>query len=261
MKLRQSVILTGALLMFGSAGYASESGEELFKAKCAVCHMTTPPTDFSKLVAPPVFGVMRHVKMQYPNKDEAVKFIKEYTLDPQVGKAVCMPQKIKRFGLMPSQKGKVTPEELERIAVWMFDNFPTKTVAGASTQKANNCKQANPPASPRPPFLINGLMPHLTKMVKMKWDDPTFNLTPEQKTKLIKVRKVTMQGVMDLKPKVNMLEQKIASQSASGKAVEEMMPLVKKLASLKVKATRVHLECIYNTKQILTAEQLAFLLK
>ncbi len=35
-----------------------------------------------------------------------------------------MPQKIQRFGLMPSQKGNVTKEELEKITEWMYENFP-----------------------------------------------------------------------------------------------------------------------------------------
>jgi len=104
----------------------AQDGATLFEAKCAACHVTTPPSDKSTLVAPPVMGVMRHVKMTYGSKEEAVKFVTEYALNPQVNKAVCMPQKIKRFGLMPSQKGNVTEEELQTIASWMYDNFPSK---------------------------------------------------------------------------------------------------------------------------------------
>jgi hypothetical protein len=37
-----------------------------------------------------------------------------------------MPQKIARFGLMPSQKGAVSEAEVERIANWLYDNFPSK---------------------------------------------------------------------------------------------------------------------------------------
>ena len=104
--------------------------EELFKNKCASCHITTHPTDMSKLIAPPLMGVMRHLKMTYPNKKDAVAFIKDYVVNPTKEKAVCMPMKIKRFGLMPSQKGNVTDEELELIANWMFDNFPPKGFKG-----------------------------------------------------------------------------------------------------------------------------------
>jgi hypothetical protein len=49
-----------------------------------------------------------------------------------------MPQKIKRFGLMPSQKGAVTPEELEIIATWMFDNYPQKGFVGMGRGQGMN---------------------------------------------------------------------------------------------------------------------------
>jgi hypothetical protein len=105
-------------------------GAKLFQAKCAMCHSTSRPTDMSKVVAPALMGVMRHVKMKYPEKDKAIAFMKDYVLNPSADKAVCMPQKIKRFGLMPSQKGSVTEKELDVILPWMFDNFPPKGFKG-----------------------------------------------------------------------------------------------------------------------------------
>ena len=80
----------------------------------------------STLIAPPIMGVMRHVKMTYTTKEEAVKFISTYALNPQKSKPVCMSRKIKHFGLMPSQKENVSIEELQTIASWMFDNFPAQ---------------------------------------------------------------------------------------------------------------------------------------
>ncbi len=104
--------------------WAADSAEQLFDAKCGMCHLKSKPTDKNSLVAPPLMGVMRHVKMTYPNKTEALAFMRDYVMNPTKEKAVCMPQKIQRFGLMPSQKGNVTPEELEKITEWMYDNFP-----------------------------------------------------------------------------------------------------------------------------------------
>jgi len=108
----------------------ASDGASLFDAKCAMCHMKSRPSDMSTLVAPPIMGVMNHVKMTYTNKPEAVRFIVNYVLEPNRSKAVCMPQKIQRFGLMPSQKGNVTPEELEAIASWLYDNYPPKGFRG-----------------------------------------------------------------------------------------------------------------------------------
>ena len=46
--------------------------------------------------------------MTYTATEDIVKFVSTYAINPQKSKPVCMPRKIKRFGLMPSQKGNVT---------------------------------------------------------------------------------------------------------------------------------------------------------
>ncbi len=130
MKLKKTLVTLGVIVAFTSSLQAAETAEGLFDAKCAMCHTKTRPTDMSKVLAPALMGVMRHIKMAYPNKDEAVKFMVDYVLDPQKEKAVCMPQKIERFGLMPSQKGNVTEAELREITDWMFDNYPPANFKG-----------------------------------------------------------------------------------------------------------------------------------
>jgi len=119
----------GAFALLSSSLQANNA-EALFDAKCSMCHIKTRPTDMSKMVAPAIMGVMRHVKMTYPTKDKAVEFMVDYVLNPSKDKAVCMPGKIKRFGLMPSQKGNVTKEELQEISSWLYDNFPPKGFRG-----------------------------------------------------------------------------------------------------------------------------------
>lgn len=111
---------------------ASMQGKALFEAKCTSCHMTRMPTDeeFKTLLAPAIMGVMRHVKEIYPDKKEAVDFMVDYVLNPSKEKAICMPQKIERFGLMPSQKESVTKEELKVISEYLYDNYPPKNFRG-----------------------------------------------------------------------------------------------------------------------------------
>jgi len=124
--MKKSILLLTTLSLFAFAS----SPEALFDAKCGMCHIKTRPTDMSKMVAPAIMGVMRHVKMTYPKKDDAVRFMVDYVLNPSKDKAVCMPMKIQKFGLMPSQKGAVTKEELEKISSWLYDNFPPKGFKG-----------------------------------------------------------------------------------------------------------------------------------
>jgi cytochrome c len=130
MKMNKLVTFFLVLLSIGNIAYAESQGELLFDQKCAACHSKSFPKDMNAVVAPAVMGVMRHVKVDYPKKADAVAFIKDYALNPSRDKAICMEQKIKRFGLMPSQKGNVTEEELEVIASWMFDNFPPTDFSG-----------------------------------------------------------------------------------------------------------------------------------
>ncbi len=138
MKFKTTLLIFGATLLSTPSVYAQTSAEALFEAKCASCHVKTRPSDISTLVAPPIMGVARHVKMTYKTKEEAVKFITEYALDPQESKAVCMPDKLKRFGLMPSQKGNVTKEELTTIAGWIYDNFGNQ---GQGQGRGQACKE------------------------------------------------------------------------------------------------------------------------
>lgn len=106
-----------------SYGGNIDEGKILFENKCAACHTATRPATIeamNSLIAPPMQGVMLHVKMAFEDDKKAVMaFIKDYTLNPSKEKALCMPQKIDRFGLMPSQKGNVTQEELDKIANYL----------------------------------------------------------------------------------------------------------------------------------------------
>jgi Spy/CpxP family protein refolding chaperone len=110
------------------------------------------------------------------------------------------------------------------------------------------------------PFLIKHGLPHLTKMVMSHMNDPVFNLTPEQKTKLTEIRKETMGSIMQIKPEVMKLRKEIVQASTSGTSADSLKEKVEKLASLEAKATMVHLRCIEKTKSVLTKDQLLFLL-
>ena len=266
-----SFVLPLAALFLSVGLQASDNAKEIFMQKCNVCHKTTRPADISTLPAPIIMGVMLHVKENYPNKQDAVKFIADYVLNPQKSKAVCMPQNIDKFGLMPSQKGVVTKEEAKLVASWLFDNYPPKGFVGGMHQgqggmmgKGNRqammakMKGKNGKISP---FLIKKGLPHFTKIIKKNWDNPELNLSKEQKQKLLKVRKETLAGVMQYKKMVNMIQPKLISFVMEGDDPKSLQRFVNKLSSVKSEATMVHLNCIYNTRKILTPEQYEVLLK
>ncbi len=109
------------------------------------------------------------------------------------------------------------------------------------------------------PFLIQGKLPHLTAMVKVLWDDEDLALSDDQKSKLAKVGKDTMTNAKALGKKINKIEAEIVKASNEGSEPESLKTKVSKLASLRAEATMIHLDCIYNTRTILTKDQLYIL--
>ena len=264
--------------------HASGNAEKLFTKKCMVCHVKIRPDDTSKLMAPPISGVLNHVKQNFASEDKAVKFIVDYVLNPTREKAVCMPENIKKFGLMPSQNGAVSKDELEEIAEWLYKNFPPKGMVKTGREMhsgkqdmmngkemgkkgVHSCEnskqkkkfiQKNTKPQKDSPFLITKGLPHLTMMVKKNWDK--LNLSDNQKAKLLQIRKDTMAGVKEYAPKVKKLEKRVKKMILKGENPKDIYPLIDKLANAKAELTKVHARCIYNTKKTLTKEQLLMLL-
>jgi len=110
------------------------------------------------------------------------------------------------------------------------------------------------------PFLIKHGLPHLSKNIMKNWNNPAFALTAEQKGELTTVRKETMSALMKLKPEVMALKKEIVQASISGTKAADLKEKVNKLASMEAEATMVQLNCIEKTKDILTKDQLLFLL-
>ncbi len=270
------VLISMSLLFSVSTLQASDRGEDLFNVKCSACHIKTRPSDPSQLIAPPLMGIMKHTKMQYNTKKEAVDFIVNYALNPQRDKAVCMPHTIKRFGLMPSQKGNVSEDELRHIASWMYDNYPPSNFNGmgnnncksgaCNSKKCNSNKKKNKMAKKKArkfsPFLINSKdMPHMTSLVKKNWDNKKFNLSAEQKKLLLEIRQRTMKSVMDLSPRIKKLENEIKIITMRDEDKKNIFMMVDQLSKLKAEATKTHIQCIRDTMNVLSKEQVKFLLK
>ena len=118
----------------------------------------------------------------------------------------------------------------------------------------------NPPASSdkqtkESTFLITTGLPHLTKVVKQEWDNPSLNLTDDQKTKLLVVREETIAGVKNIGPQITELHKQVTEEIFLGKTPDELSSIIKSISKLKTEATMIHLNCIYNTREILNEQQ------
>ena len=113
-----TVLLAITLVLIATTSlHASSNGEVLFEEKCASCHTMTRPQDMSNMLAPPVKGLMFHMDEHFKNKEEIVQHINSFVMNPTQEQAIC--RSVRRFGLMPSQKGLLSAEELNTIAEWM----------------------------------------------------------------------------------------------------------------------------------------------
>ncbi|PTB83557.1 hypothetical protein C9926_02290 [Sulfurovum lithotrophicum] len=250
MKKTLLLLTTATTMMFAS------NGAELVKANCASCHMLTTPTPdmIPTLSAPAMDAVAFHINLAIAKKKDAEAFIVDYVQNPSASKSVCESNKVAKFGVMPSLKGKVSEEDLKTIASYVMENFPTPKFVKMITEIQRNDKVNGLLNSP---FLINqeGL-PHMTKILMQNWDKASLGLTPEQKEKLLVVRKNTISGVKKLKKQMKVLESEIIEAVVDGEDPKTVSTKVDEVAKLKAEATKIHLKCISDTVETLTDEQM-----
>ena len=136
--------IIGLLLVCNMITMASENGvdgEKVFDKVCASCHIKTISKEetmkvFKTLKAPPMIEVSNqlknNIKIVNDLDDEihravVIAFIKDYAIYPHLDKAMCEAMALEHFNLMPSQKDKLTEEELTAVATWTYDYYIGKT--------------------------------------------------------------------------------------------------------------------------------------
>ena len=112
--------------------------KKLIDEKCSQCHnLQLPPKTYKNEKAPPMMAVAFHIKdfIQTSNESEripkAIEFIKDYVINPSASKSFCDKESLKTYGVMPSQKGNVSQDELQAIAEYMFKHFTVKNLTEA----------------------------------------------------------------------------------------------------------------------------------
>lgn len=132
---RVLVALNVLLLLF--TGCAPEQkkrndldGKALLQSKCASCHnLDIPSETYPEEKAPPMMAVAFHVydfiEVSTPADKipTSIFFVKDYVFNPTKEKSFCDQKSLEDYGLMPSQKGNLSEEELEAIAIYMFDHY------------------------------------------------------------------------------------------------------------------------------------------
>ncbi|MEA3523698.1 MAG: c-type cytochrome [Campylobacterota bacterium] len=125
-----------ALILFAMTSLFADAGYEVFKKKCASCHIETITKKetlkiFKTLKAPPMIEVSNRLKENViiADDDDDVKrrvviaFIKDYIQYPDLQYSMCHPMAIERFGIMPSQKENLNEDEIHAVAVWVYDRY------------------------------------------------------------------------------------------------------------------------------------------
>ena len=108
----------------------SLNGADLLQSKCASCHnLSMPPKTYEDEKAPPMMAVAFHVKdfmkvnSQSDKKPKFITFFQDYVLHPDVKNSFCDKESLESYGLMPSQAGKVSKEEVGAIASYVYDYY------------------------------------------------------------------------------------------------------------------------------------------
>ncbi len=123
------------LMIFSGCSQDSKSvnhldGKALLQSKCASCHnLEMPPKTSADELAPPMMAVAFHVydfiDMSTPAEKvpASIAFVRDYVVSPSQKKSFCDAKSLNEYGLMPSQKGNLTDDELEAIAIYMFEHY------------------------------------------------------------------------------------------------------------------------------------------
>jgi cytochrome c len=127
----------------GNKKSANLDGLALTKKHCSKCHnLDMPPKTSDKEIAPPLYTVVVHLKdwMEANSLSEKeakfIEFVKDYAINPSKDKSYCDKKSLESYGLMPSLKGKITQDELEAIAKYIFNYYDQKKFLELAKERA-----------------------------------------------------------------------------------------------------------------------------
>ncbi len=124
----KKLVIASLLVFTTSSLFAAANSEKLAIEKCGECHIMGVATkeNVKNMKAPPHWSIARKLHENFTKKEDMVNYVVKFTLNPSTDKMLYPSETIKRFGLMPSQKGKVTEEETRQIAEYILGDHATK---------------------------------------------------------------------------------------------------------------------------------------
>lgn len=113
------------LLVFANAVLFAATGKTVYQKYCISCHLEKSKVDEDKarLKAPPMNRVSQRLKMNTSSKETFIAYVKDYIQYPSEAKGFCRPKAYKRFGVMPPIGKKMSEEERQLVAVWLYRHF------------------------------------------------------------------------------------------------------------------------------------------
>ncbi|MEN8302967.1 MAG: cytochrome c [Campylobacterota bacterium] len=124
-----------AILLLVSSLFAID-GYEVYKKKCTSCHVEMMSKkevmkNLKNMKAPPMIEVSNRLKENIKTTDDEddvnrylfILFVKDYIINPKLDNSMCHVGALERFGTMPSLKGKISDEEAQAVAEWLFDRY------------------------------------------------------------------------------------------------------------------------------------------
>ena len=144
-------------------------------------------------------------------------------------------------------------------ALLLTSSLQANKVEKPFNQKGMGHKMMHKKAKNSPFLITSSGLPHMTKTVKQNWDNSDLALTSEQKEKLLVVRMKTISTIKKIKQQLMPLQVEIIDAMKNKKDPKTLQTQLEKIAKLKLEASNAHLNCIYDTSNILSKEQLLYL--
>ncbi|MCF6201324.1 MAG: c-type cytochrome [Hydrogenimonas sp.] len=112
-------------LLVLSSLLAKDDIAKTVERECYICHLSPNPTaeQVKNMAAPPMWGVVRHLKRDLKDKERFLSFVSDYIMEPSADKMRFNKEAMKRFGLMPSMKGSLSKKEAKRVAEYLYETY------------------------------------------------------------------------------------------------------------------------------------------